>query len=444
MSTQRLQKILAQAGVASRRAAEQLILDGRVRVNGRIIRELGTRANLARDRVEVDRRRLVAEKPVYYLLHKPRGVVTTLDDPEGRKTVKDLLRDVPERVFPVGRLDFHTSGVLLLTNDGALAQALLHPKRAVPKTYNAKLQGQLDQTLLDSLRAGVVLDDGEKTAPAEVCLVRSDGKHTALEITIAEGKNRQIHRMGEAIGRPVLRLTRVSFAGLTLERLQVGQKRALTPKELSELKQRYLYADARPRGRGVPFAAAADVDDVEVAHPTLARRTEREPRGRGDRRERTGVTYARPRRIENAGEELGRTGVGRGQRRGAQNTLEQPRRSNGPWRAAPQRSADAREPLPRRTTNAAHPKPRRGVTRSDDARRTGHAYAKPRRTTANSGGDPRRTGHTHAKPKRGVNASDELRKIANSGAKRTRTVNAGDEPRRTAGLQPVGGRKHSK
>jgi 23S rRNA pseudouridine2605 synthase len=504
MSTQRLQKILAQAGVASRRAAEQLILDGRVRVNGRIVRELGTRANPARDRVEVNGRRLVAEKPVYYLLHKPRGVVTTLDDPEGRKTVKDLLRDVPERVFPVGRLDFHTSGVLLLTNDGALAQALLHPKRAVPKTYNAKLQGQLDQTLLDTLRAGVVLDDGEKTAPAEVCLVRSDGKHTALEITIAEGKNRQIHRMGEAIGCPVLRLTRVSFAGLTLERLQVGQKRQLTPRELAELKQRYLHADARPRARGVPFAAAADVGDIEVAHPTLARRTEREPRGRNDRRERTGVTYARPRRIENAGAEPRRTGAGRGQpqralnageevHRGSrgrpqpsytanagedarrssrgrvqprhtanagedarrmeatrgqprrtQNTLEEPRRSNGPWRAQPQRSANAREPLPRRTTNAAQAKPRRGLTGTDDARRTGHAHAKPRRGLANSGVDPRRTGPAYAKPKRGVNVSDEPRKIANAGAKRTRTVNAADESRRIANLQRVGGRKHSK
>ena len=268
MSRQRLQKILAQAGVASRRAAEQLILEGRVRVNGRIVRELGTRADPFRDRVEVRGQRLVREKPVYWLLHKPRGVVTTLDDPEGRTTVKDFLHDVPERVFPVGRLDFHTSGVLLLTNDGALAQALLHPRRAVPKTYAAKLQGQLEPEALAALRSGVVLDDGAKTAPAEVSLLRSDGKNTALEITIAEGKNRQIHRMGEAIGHAVLRLTRVSFAGLTLEGLPAGRKRVLTVKELNELKQQYVHGVSGPSGARSRFessrARSARVDGRDV------------------------------------------------------------------------------------------------------------------------------------------------------------------------------------
>ena len=174
MSSQRLQKILAQAGIASRRAAERLITEGRVRVNGRIVRELGSRANPPRDRVEVDGKRLVAERLVYYLIHKPRGVVTTLDDPEGRKTIKDLLHGVDQRVFPVGRLDFQTSGALLLTNDGALAQALLHPTRAVPKTYNAKVEGKVEAPRLELLRAGVVLDDGDKTAPAEVNVLRTD------------------------------------------------------------------------------------------------------------------------------------------------------------------------------------------------------------------------------------------------------------------------------
>src|SRR5262245_46604446 len=171
MALQRLQKILAQAGVASRRSAEQLIVDGRVRVNGRIVKELGARAHPDRDRVEVDGKRLVAEKPVYFLMHKPRGVVTTLDDPEGRKSIKDLLRTVPERVFPVGRLDFQTSGALLLTNDGAMTQALLHPTRRVPKVYHAKVEGTLDDKRLELLRGGVTLDDGEQTAPAEVEIV---------------------------------------------------------------------------------------------------------------------------------------------------------------------------------------------------------------------------------------------------------------------------------
>ena len=257
MSSQRLQKVLAQAGVASRRAAEVLITEGRVRVNGRIVRELGARANLRKDRVEVDGRRLVAQRHVYFLMHKPRGVVTTLDDPEGRKTVKDSLGNINERVFPVGRLDFQTSGALLLTNDGDLAQALLHPTRAVPKTYNAKLEGKLDAERLNALREGVTLDDGHKTAPAEVKVLRTDDKATSVEITISEGKNRQIHRMGEAIARAVLRLTRLSFAGLTLEGLRPGQLRQLTARELTDLKETYLHKAPKRRKGGQLYGAEA-------------------------------------------------------------------------------------------------------------------------------------------------------------------------------------------
>jgi 23S rRNA pseudouridine2605 synthase len=288
MTIERLQKVLAQAGVASRRAAERLITEGRVRVNGRIVRELGSKANPARDRVEVDGRRLVSERPVYFLLHKPRGVVTTLDDPEGRKSVKDLLQGVPQRVFPVGRLDFQTSGALLLTNDGALAQALLHPTRAVPKTYNAKLEGQLDKPRLEALREGVLLDDGHKTGPADVKVLRSEGKFTSVEITIAEGKNRQIHRMGEAIARPVLRLTRISFAGLTLEGLRAGQMRPVTALELANLKQTYLQTGKRTRrpaydndefDEASPFATASDVESAPQPAPR-----ERSPRRGPDTR----------------------------------------------------------------------------------------------------------------------------------------------------------------
>ena len=282
MSSQRLQKVLAQAGVASRRAAETLITEGRVRVNGRIVRELGARANLHKDRVEVDGRRLVAQRHVYFLLHKPRGVVTTLDDPEGRKTVKDLLRNVQERVFPVGRLDFQTSGALLLTNDGELAQALLHPTRAVPKTYNAKLEGKLDADRLEQLRAGVVLDDGHKTAPAEVHILRTDDKATSVEITIAEGKNRQIHRMGEAIARTVMRLTRISFAGLTLEGLRAGQLRQLTPRELSDLKETYVHTakrrkPGRPRESGRFDDATGQLSFSTAAEEPSAWGAEEEP-----------------------------------------------------------------------------------------------------------------------------------------------------------------------
>ena len=247
MKPERLQKIIAKAGVASRRHAELLITEGRVRVNGRIVSELGARANPVRDRIDVDGKRIVAERPVYYLLHKPRGVVTTLDDPEGRQSIKDLVKHIDERVFPVGRLDFQTSGVLLLTNDGAMAQALLHPTRKVPKTYAVKLQGQVDDRGLQMLREGVVLEDGDKTAPAEVALLRRDEKHTFLEITIFEGKNRQIHRMAEAIGRRVLRLARISFAELPISGLRAGQMRPLTPSELADLKQDYLNPQKKER-----------------------------------------------------------------------------------------------------------------------------------------------------------------------------------------------------
>jgi 23S rRNA pseudouridine2605 synthase len=271
MALQRLQKILAQAGIASRRSAERLILERRVRVNGRIVSELGARANPVRDRVEVDGKRLVAEKPVYLLMHKPRGVVTTLDDPEGRKSIKDLLRGVEARVFPVGRLDFQTSGVLLLTNDGAMAQALLHPTRSVPKLYHAKVQGPLDDKRLELLRSGVTLDDGEVTAPAQVDIARKTDKFTFIDVTIAEGKNRQIHRMLDAVGRSVLRLTRTAFAGMALEGLRPGQIRPLTQGELNDLKEKYLNPSKKPKSR--PRRAAIDAwgEEPEGEEPVRGR-----------------------------------------------------------------------------------------------------------------------------------------------------------------------------
>lgn len=240
MGTERLQKILAHAGIASRRAAEAMIAEGRVRVNGRVITELGARADPHRDRVEVDGRRVVAEKPAYYLVHKPREMVTTLSDPEGRATIGQLLARIPERVYPVGRLDYHTSGALLVTNDGELAEALLSPRRAVPKVYAAKLRGHLDVPELDKLRNGVRLDDGYLTKKAEVFVLREENKNTWVQLTLTEGKNRQIHRMAQAIGHPVQRLVRMSFAGLTAEGLRPGEHRPLTRGEVEKLKKQYL------------------------------------------------------------------------------------------------------------------------------------------------------------------------------------------------------------
>lgn len=240
MAAERLQKILAHAGVASRRAAEKIIADGRVRVNGRVVTELGSKADPHKDKIEVDGKRIVQEKPAYYVVHKPREVVTTLKDPEGRSNLGDLLKKVPERVYPVGRLDYHTSGVLLVTNDGEMTDALLHPTRLVPKVYVAKLKGHLGVQELDKLRNGVELDDGYTTKPAEVFVIREETKNTWVQITLTEGKNRQIHRMAEAIGHPVQRLTRQSFAGLTIEGLRPGQWRQLQKRELDKLKKHYL------------------------------------------------------------------------------------------------------------------------------------------------------------------------------------------------------------
>jgi 23S rRNA pseudouridine2605 synthase len=229
---------LARAGVASRRAAESLIVNGHVRVNGRIVKELGSKADPFRDKIELNGRLLALEKPVYYLLNKPRAVVTTLRDPEKRRTIADLMKKVRERVFPVGRLDYHTSGALFVTNDGAMAQALLHPRNQVPKTYVAKFRGLLDNVDLERLRSGVDLGN-EMSGKARVVLLRVNGGNTWAELTISEGKNREILRMGTAIGHPVLRLSRISFAGLTTEGLRPGQYRLLREREVGLLKRRY-------------------------------------------------------------------------------------------------------------------------------------------------------------------------------------------------------------
>lgn len=244
---ERLQKILAHAGVASRRAAEGLITAGKVRVNGKVVSELGASADSRKDRIEVDGKRITIEKPIYLVLHKPRGVVSTLADPEGRPSLGEIVKNVGARVYPIGRLDFHTSGALLLTNDGELTDALLHPRRDVPKIYVAKVRGMISIESLDKLRNGVVLDDGQKTKPADVFVLREEDRNTWIQITLYEGKNRQIHRMGEAIGHPILRLARMSFAGIASEGLRPGELRELSGDELEKLKKNYLTPYRRAR-----------------------------------------------------------------------------------------------------------------------------------------------------------------------------------------------------
>ena len=240
MAQERLQKVIAAAGLASRRKAEGLITAGRVRVNGKITTELGTKVDPRNDKVEVDGRRIVADAPMYLVLHKPREMVSTLDDPEGRASLADILKKIHVQVHPVGRLDYHTSGVMLATNDGAMTDALLRPVGGVPKVYLAKMQGRVDVEALDAMRNGVVLDDGRKTRPAEVFVERSEQTTTWVNLTLKEGMNRQVHRMGDAIGHRVMRLARLSFAGISAEGLRPGEVRELHGKELEQLKKKYL------------------------------------------------------------------------------------------------------------------------------------------------------------------------------------------------------------
>src|SRR5258706_10800151 len=209
----RLQRFMAQAGIASRRKSEELITAGQVRVNGKVVTELGTKVDPDRDRVSVGDRTLAAEAHVYVLLHKPKGYVTTAKDPEGRATVMDLVQ-VDARVFAVGRLDYNTEGVLLLTNDGDLANGLMHPRGEVEKTYHVKLRGHADDGALGELARGVTLDDGAETAPARVGRLGQTDKNDWIELTVNEGMNSQVNRMGRALGLGVLKLKRARCAGV--------------------------------------------------------------------------------------------------------------------------------------------------------------------------------------------------------------------------------------
>jgi len=231
---ERLQKILSQAGIASRRASEQLMLDGRVTVNGTTIRELGTKADPERDDIRVDGRRIkIAERRRYILLNKPRGFMSTRSDPERRPTVLDLLHGVRDYVYPVGRLDFDSEGLLLLTNDGELAAKLTHPRHGVPRVYEAHLLGAPDKHDIDRLAKGIVID-GARTSPAEV-RVASPRNPSTLLITIREGKNRQVRKMCEAIGHPIDRLRRVAIGPIRDSKLKPGAWRELTAHELRKL-----------------------------------------------------------------------------------------------------------------------------------------------------------------------------------------------------------------
>lgn len=231
----RLQKYIAEAQIASRRKAEEMILGGRVSVNGKIITELGTKVESDSDVVMVDGKEIhICEKMVYIMLNKPEGCVTTVKDQFNRKSVMDYVSDVRERIYPVGRLDYDTSGLLILTNDGEMTYRLTHPKHNVDKTYIAHVDRKPDERDMEKFRKGIVID-GRKTAEAEIKIIK-EGKQTVLEIKIREGRNRQVRKMCAAINCNVIKLKRIATGKLELGNLEKGKYRYLDEKEIMYLK----------------------------------------------------------------------------------------------------------------------------------------------------------------------------------------------------------------
>jgi 23S rRNA pseudouridine2605 synthase len=255
MPLERLQKILARAGVASRRKAEVLIEDGKVTVNGRIVRELGSKADLDEDVVQVEGRTIrEIEEKVYHVLYKPAGCVTTLSDPEGRPTIKRYLEHVPERVYPVGRLDYDVEGALLVTNDGDLAYQMMHPRFGVKRTYLAKVHGVPAPEQIERLLKGVRLEDGRAKA-LEAGLHSRTPKNTWVRVVVAEGRQHLVKRLMEAVGAPVQKLFRADYGGITVDGLSPGESRELTKAEVAQLRAqagKKAVASEKPRPVSLP------------------------------------------------------------------------------------------------------------------------------------------------------------------------------------------------
>jgi 23S rRNA pseudouridine2605 synthase len=234
---ERLHVVMARAGVASRRQAEKLIREGCVSVNGKVVRMPGTQVDWGKDAIRVNNRLIRrADRRVTIVLNKPKQVLTTSHDPRGRPTTAELVRNIKARLFPVGRLDYHTEGLLILTNDGELAHRLQHPRYGIAKTYLAKVKGLPEEQVLRRLRSGVMLDD-RRTAPAQVKRAGATGKNSWLAMTIKEGRNRQIRRMCTAVGHPVMKLKRIRYGPILLGNLKPGAYRELSASELAKLRR---------------------------------------------------------------------------------------------------------------------------------------------------------------------------------------------------------------
>jgi 23S rRNA pseudouridine2605 synthase len=308
----RLQKLIAGTGLASRRKSEELITSGRVTINGHVVKELGTKVDPDRDHVKVDGKHLRAAQPyVYLILNKPKNVMSTLDDPEGRPTVKDLLHGVTVRVFPVGRLDFDSEGLMLLTNHGDLAQALLHPRYHIPKTYLIKVKGVLDDAKIEALERGVKLEDGF-TAPAKVTKVSKAESNSWLEVTIHEGRKHQVKRMIEAVGHSVIKLTRIRMGPLVLGDLASREYRFLTDREANRLRELVEDRVARVE-RPELDASGKPARWKPPTEPAPPRRQKPERSGRGPKSQRSERSSRSQRSTPNAASQ--RPSRGRGPRR---------------------------------------------------------------------------------------------------------------------------------
>jgi 23S rRNA pseudouridine2605 synthase len=259
MTLERIQKILAKAGISSRREAERMVLEGRVTVNGKRVDALGLKADLSTDHIKVDGKRLTRFEPtVTLLLNKPRGYLSTVEDPEGRPTVMDLLKDVKWRVYPVGRLDVDAEGLLIITNDGELANLLSHPRFSIPRTYLVKLKGIPEEKGLSRLKKGIMLEDG-KARVLSFRILHGTEKNSWMEVVVGEGRNHLVKRMFAALHHPVLKLKRTEFGPIRLGSLPAGQFRYLTPEEIAKIKRRSsessgrrnLSTDLQARGKSI-------------------------------------------------------------------------------------------------------------------------------------------------------------------------------------------------
>jgi len=272
MELERLQKIIAHAGFASRREAEAMIREGRVTVNGRVVTELGTKADAANDHVKVDGKLITrAETHRYILLYKPREVMTTVADPQGRRTVIDLIKGIRERIYPVGRLDFHSEGLILLTNDGDLAFKVSHPQHGSVKTYHVKVRGVPEERLIDKLQRGITLD-GKRTLPCEIARMKTTGRredegNSWFEVKLREGRTQQIRKMFQAVGHPVSKLRRVAIGPLSDPKLAPGAWRELTKQEVKMLATMQEAPKAKPRRLTAKTAAKAAAKPVAKPAP---------------------------------------------------------------------------------------------------------------------------------------------------------------------------------